>query len=67
MIFLGCLFRKEEEELINKLSNNGLQNAANTFQWSLLNGLNQMTPINIINVLPVGTYPKNYKKIIIEK
>ncbi|MEK4629464.1 MAG: glycosyltransferase [Solibacillus sp.] len=66
MIFLGCLFRKEEEELINKLSNNGLQNAANTFQWSLLNGLNQMTPINIINVLPVGTYPKNYKKLLLK-
>lgn len=66
MLFLGCLFRKENEKEILELSNVGLSNAVNTFQWNLINGFNTMIPVDIINVLPVGTYPKNYKRIFLK-
>ena len=66
MLFLGCLFRKEEEIKILELSNGRVSNASNTFQWNLINGLNSVIPLDIINVLPVGTYPKQYKKLFLK-
>ena len=51
---------------ILELSNSGVSNAANTFQWNLLNGLNNTTSIDIINILPVGTYPKHYKRLFLK-
>lgn len=68
MIFLGCLYNNNEEKDILNLSKIGLQNAVNTFQLTLIDGLNEnlSKPIDIINVLPVGTWPNNYKKIKLE-
>lgn len=66
MLFLGCLFRKEQENEILKLSNIGIANAGNIFQWNLINGLDKLTTVDIINVLPVGTYPKKYKKLFLK-
>lgn len=66
MLFLGCLFKEEDEKKILELSNSGVSNAVNTFQWNLLNGLNNRTSIDIINILPVGTYPKHYKSIFLK-
>ena len=66
MLFLGCLFKEEDEKKILELSNSGVSNAANTFQWNLLNGLNNTTSIDIINILPVGTYPKHYKRLFLK-
>lgn len=67
MLFLGCLFDREQENDILKLSTTKLSNAANTFQWNLIDGLvqNLGNNLKIVNVLPVGTFPKNYKKIIL--
>lgn len=67
MLFLGCLFDREDEELILNLSKGGLQNAVNTFEWNLIDGINscKSKPIDIINVLPVGTYPKHFQKLIL--
>lgn len=64
MIFLGCLYNRVDENKILKLSNTGLQNAVNTYQLTLIDGLNKnlKKPVDIINVLPVGTWPKNYNK-----
>ena len=66
MLFLGCLFRKSDEDIILKLSKMGLSNASNTFQWNLINGLEKITNIKIINVLPVGTYPNQYKQLFLK-
>lgn len=67
MLFLGCLYEKVLEKEILENSKIGLSNATNSFQWNLINGLNKNLdkPIKILNVLPVGTWPKNYKKFII--
>lgn len=67
ILFLGCLFdRQEENNLLNK-SKIGLSGAVNTYQWNLINGLEKIlkTPVDIINVLSVGTYPKYFKDIIL--
>ena len=66
MLFLGCLFNKEEEEIILELSNKRVSNASNTYQWNLIEGLLSYTNVDIINVLPVGTYPKHYKKLVLD-
>lgn len=68
ILFLGTLFQKSEEKNILDKSNMGLQNQANTFQWLLINGLDSILSesLDIINVLPVGTYPKQYKDIILK-
>lgn len=64
MIFLGCLFNRDDETRLLKLCKNGLPNAVNTYQWTLIDGLNQNidAPISIYNVLPVGTFPQQFKK-----
>lgn len=68
MIFLGCLFDRKDEKSILDNNKGGLSNAANTFQWNLIDGINEISekPIDIVNVLPVGTFPKNYNKLFLE-
>lgn len=67
MIFLGCLFEKEKEAELLKNSRS-VSNAANTFQWNLINGLkeNLSEALDLITVLPVGTFPKHYKKLFLK-
>lgn len=68
MILLGCLFDRKDENEILENSNVGVSNAVNTFQWNLIDGLNGCldSAVNIINVLPVGTYPAKYKKFVLQ-
>jgi len=66
MIFLGLLFKKEIEKEILEKSNVGLQNAANNFQWNLIEGLSHFENMQIISALPVGSYPSYYKKLILK-
>lgn len=68
MVFLGCLFDRKNEEKISAESKVGLSNAANTFQWNLIDGINEISdkPVDIISVLPVGTYPGSYTKLFLE-
>lgn len=66
VLFLGCLFRRERESEILALSNTGLSNAANTFQWNLIEGLDKKINLDIINVIPVGTFPNKYKKLFLK-
>lgn len=67
MLFLGCLFDRKDENEILKNSCGGLQNAVNTFEWNLIDGMNECLeqPINIVNALPVGTYPNQFQKLIL--
>jgi len=64
-IFLGTLFPTEREKEIMALSKTGVPNAVNTFQWNLISGINNSLE-TIVNVLPVGSYPKYYKKCFLK-
>ncbi|MBR2043687.1 MAG: glycosyltransferase [Clostridia bacterium] len=66
-LFLGGLFPKDKEKEILENSIGSVQNAANVFQWNIVNGLdaNLPTPISILNALYIGAYPKRYKKLFI--
>ena len=68
MILLGCLFDRKDEKEISAKSRVGLSNAANTFQWNLIDGLNEISdkPVDIINVLPVGNFPTSYEQLILK-
>lgn len=66
MIFLGCLYDEKYFEEYRKLSRVGLQNAANSFQWAIIRGLeDNHEHVCIYNILPVGNYPNAYKQLFI--
>jgi len=60
-IFLGFVFDEKKCEQIYKDSKTGLQIAGNQYQMGFLEGLNRK--LDIISVLPVGTFPKGNKRI----
>jgi glycosyltransferase involved in cell wall biosynthesis len=68
VLFLGCLFDEQEEKSLLKKSKIGLSGAVNTYQWNLIKGLDKILkkPVDIINVLPVGIYPKYFKDLILK-
>ncbi len=65
ILCLMGLFPKEYEKEILKDSIVGIQNAANKFQWGIVNGLDGIENIHfrIINSLYIGSYPKRYHKL----
>lgn len=67
MIFLSCLFERTKEKELQSLTNLGMSNAGNTFQWALIDGLNgnMDVPVSIYNALPVGTFPCQFKKLFL--
>ncbi|CAA7603149.1 Glycosyl transferases group 1 [Acididesulfobacillus acetoxydans] len=67
VLFLGCLFNEKEEEALMRKSRIGLPAAVNIFQWNLIKGLerNLSRPVDIVNVLPVGTYPRYFKDALL--
>lgn len=67
MIFLGCLFERQKEKMYVQRSKGGISNAVNGYQWNLINGFNAVAdePVDLINVLPVGTWPKQYKQLLL--
>ncbi|MHB8131521.1 MAG: glycosyltransferase [Mobilitalea sp.] len=68
ILFLGLLYLRNEEKIILSKSKRGLQGATNTFQWNLLTGFDEILEdtIQIFTSLPVGTYPRNYKQLLIK-
>lgn len=68
MIFACPLFDRAEEKKIISLSPRGVSNAGNTFQWNLLDGLykNSVSSVTVVNALPVGVWPKNFRKLILK-
>ena len=70
MIFVGLLFEKDYEKAVIENSRGGfVQNQVNNFQWNLIDGLklNDVKDIQILNVLPVGSYPFHYKNLFLKK
>lgn len=62
--FLSALIPNEKKGEIEKYSRGNMQDAADALQWHLYNGLcvNLNAPIQLLNVLPVGSFPQYYKK-----
>ena len=68
IIFLGLLYNKAEEQILLNETRTGLQGAANTFQWALIDGLRSAlnADFDILSSLPIGTFPQYYIKAIIQ-
>lgn len=68
VIYLGPFFESDQEEQILEKASSGINNAVNVFQWALLDGFlkNNYTNMTIINCLPVGTWPRLYKQLILK-
>ena len=65
ILCLMGLFPKEYESTILNNSKGGIQNAANKFQWGIVNGLDGIESVHfkILNSLYIGSYPKRYKEL----
>jgi len=68
VMFLGGLFPKEIENEIIDNSKKNVQNAANTLQWAILEGLNFHLNGNlfVLNSMYIGSFPILYKKPFIK-
>lgn len=68
VLFLGCLFNQKEEKYLMQKSRIGLQGATNTYQWNIIKGLDKILerPVDILNVLPVGTFPKYFNNLMLK-
>lgn len=69
ILFVGFLYDKNIESELIENSKAGLQGAANTFQWGLVEGLEKCLHkhIDLCTTLPVGTYPRHYNKLFIRR
>lgn len=67
--FFGGLYPIEKYNDIFYKSKKGFQSAANSFQWSLIEGMeyNLKRPVNIINLMFIGSFPKKFHEITIKK
>lgn len=65
ILCLMGLFPKEYEKTILENSIGGVQNAANKFQWGIVNGLDGIEDVHfkILNSLYIGSYPKRYREL----
>jgi len=67
LLFLACLYRKKDEDRLLGLSNGILPLTANPLAWNLIDGLERCDySVDIINTLPVGTYPTKFKKLFLQ-
>ena len=66
ILFLGGAFNEEE---IIKESKSNVQFAANVLQWNIIEGLDFLNakPINLLNAIFIGSYPRFYKKVFIKR
>lgn len=66
-IFLGPLYPREQEKFVREHTRISVSSAANVFQWNLIEGLKCWIedPLEIINALPVGTWPRAYGKAVL--
>ncbi len=65
VLCLMGLFPQEYEHEVIENSKRGVQNAANKFQWGLVNGLDGIdgVDVTILNSLYIGSYPRRYKQL----
>lgn len=67
--FLTMLIPKQVQSEVERLSVKNMQDAANTLQWNIYNGLCNNLGLNVklFNVLPIGSFPQYYKKIFVHR
>lgn len=67
MIYIGPLFRREQASEIEANTRRRHSNAANAFQWNILDGLCAVLGrgVSVVNALPVGTWPRHYRRLIL--
>lgn len=62
--FLSTLIPRQMYGEVAENSRHNMQDAANALQWHIYEGLcaNLKKPVQLINVLPIGSFPQYYKK-----
>lgn len=66
VIFIGGLFPESRKKEFISNSKGIIQFAANNFQWSFIKGLgNYLNEMSIYTAPLLGSFPRNYKKIVI--
>lgn len=65
IFFLGGVFSKSQSEMILKNSVGVIQNAADSLQKSLIDGMDAISldGVTVFNLPFVGSYPKRFKKV----
>ncbi len=71
ILFLSLLYHPDSVREAAALSNTGMQNQASGFQWAMIGGIRSNMAdgesLSILNSLPVGIYPKQYRKIFLKQ
>lgn len=68
ILLLMLMYNNDDYNKLNRLSTEYLPVAANTFQINLIKGLKQNgANVKALNSLPVGTWPKQFKKCIMPR
>ena len=68
VLYIGSFFPIERTEEITSNSKGYIDNAANNFQWALINGLDCYYPrVELITLPVIGSYPFHYKKAYFSK
>lgn len=66
MIYFGPLYRREQEAELMNMTRIAGSNAANAFQWGILDGLRDLgQEVRVISALPVGTWPRHYRRAVL--
>lgn len=68
-LFLTCLVPRQIEDTVRSKSRSNMQDAANALQWHIYEGLcaNLKTPPNVINALPIGSFPQYYRDAFVKR
>ncbi len=69
ILFMTCLIPHELYDEVRSKSKNNMQDAANALQWHLVEGFSFHLgeKLNIINVLPVASYPGYYREASVKE
>lgn len=69
VLFLSLLYHPDSTREVTALSHTGLQNQANGYQWAMIGGLRSNLKagetLSILNSLPVGIYPRQYRRLFL--
>ena len=64
ILFVTGIYPHESEEMLRELSGNRLQNAANAFQWSVIDGLVETgCEFKVVSLPFLPSYPIRYKNL----
>ena len=67
-LFLGLVHLNNDEDWLKSINKQGIQVAANNFQWNFIDGLkkNFKNPLDIISTFSIGSYPISSNKLLIK-